>query len=100
MPEVTFTIAWPDGQHEDCYSPSTVVFEHFEPGASYALSDFLARARAALTRASERVAAKYGYECSSARDQLARLHDAAQRFAADEPRPVRVLAMSIALKPP
>ncbi|MEI4474062.1 MSMEG_0570 family nitrogen starvation response protein [Frigidibacter sp. MR17.24] len=73
MPEVRFTIRWPDGAEEVCYSPSTVIHQHLSAGTSYPLPDFLARARAALTEASDRVAAKYGFACSAAMDQLSRI---------------------------
>ena len=81
MPEMRFVIRWPDGRRESCYSPSLVVRDHLSEGQSYALDDFLARTRAALTIASERVRAKYGNACSLAVGQLARLEADAARFA-------------------
>lgn len=87
MPEMLFTIRWPDGSAERCYSPSLVVQDHMAPGESYPLDDFLARARTALNTASDRVEAKYGFACSRALGQLARIEAAASRFAdAPEPR--------------
>jgi uncharacterized repeat protein (TIGR04042 family) len=77
-----FQIRWPDGTAETCYSPSLVVKDFLAPGATYALADFLARARAALVMASERVEAKYGWPCSRAAAQLARIERAADAFAA------------------
>ncbi len=77
MPEMRFTIRWPDGQRESCYSPSLIVQEYFAPGESYALSDFVAKSRTALEIASERVRQKYGFACSAAIDQLARIEDVA-----------------------
>jgi putative flavoprotein involved in K+ transport len=65
-----FRVKWPTGTEEDCYSPSYVIEEHLEEGKAYTVDDFVARVRAALTIASERVYAKYGFECSSALDQL------------------------------
>lgn len=76
-----FTIRWPDGAAESCYSPSLVVREHMTPGEDYPLDDFLGRARTALTIASERVEAIYGFPCSLALGQLARIEAAARRFA-------------------
>ena len=73
MPEMRFKIRWPDGTDEICYSPSLVIREHLTPGASYALEDFLSRARTALEIASERVRARYGHACSLALGQLARI---------------------------
>jgi uncharacterized repeat protein (TIGR04042 family) len=73
MPEMRFRIRWPDGETETCFSPSLVVKEHFKVGETYELRDFCARSRAALTIGSERVKARYGYPCSLALRQLARI---------------------------
>jgi len=81
MPEMRFSIRWPDGRRENCYSPSLVIKDYFAPGETYALDDFVARSRTALHIASERVKAKYGFACSSAMDQLARIETAAKAFA-------------------
>ncbi|MCA1288611.1 MSMEG_0570 family nitrogen starvation response protein [Salipiger bermudensis] len=70
MPETYWTVRWPDGAEERLYSPSSVVAELFEPGTSYPVEEFLTRARIAMERASNRVAAKYGFACSSAMAQL------------------------------
>ena len=77
MPEMRFHVRWPDGTSEACYSPSLVVKEHLEPGGRYAIEDFVARSRTALTIGSERVRERYGFACSSALDQLARIEAAA-----------------------
>ena len=81
MPEMRFTIRWPDGTEESCYSPSLVIKDFFAPGESYQLDDFVALSRAALNIASDRVKAKYGFTCSSAMDQLARIEAAAKSFS-------------------
>ena len=81
MPEMRFTITWPDGVAETCYSPSTVIKEYFVPGASYPLQEFLDLSRTALTQASERVRARYGMPCSLALGQLARIEAAGRGFA-------------------
>lgn len=78
MPEVRFTIRWPDGAEESCYSPSTAIHRHLSAGQTYPIAEFLERADAGLNEASERVAAKYGFACSSAMDQLARIEAAAK----------------------
>ena len=77
MPEMHFHVRWPDGRREACYSPSLVIKEHFEPGASYALDDFVSRSRTALNIASERVRERYGFACTSALSQLARIENEA-----------------------
>ena len=81
MPEMRFVVRWPDGAEEACYSPSLVIKDHFTPGESYALADFVERSRTALLIASDRVRAKYGFSCSAALDQLAQIEEAAARFA-------------------
>lgn len=90
MPEMTFTIRWPDGAVERCYSPSLVIRDHFAPGADYALADFRARARTALTEASDRVQARYGFPCSRAMGQLDRIEAGCARFATTTGARVRV----------
>jgi len=82
VPEMTFRVRWPDGTNEACYSPSLVVKEFFVPGARYPLDDFVARSRAALGIASERVLEKYGFACSRALKQLARIEEGARAYAA------------------
>lgn len=81
MPEVLFTVRLPDGAEKECYSPSTVVREHFQAGEEMPLAEFLTRSRTALAAASERVRAKFGFSCSSALDQLATI----QEWAGDYP---------------
>ncbi|MGO7535089.1 MSMEG_0570 family nitrogen starvation response protein [Rhizobium leguminosarum] len=83
MPEMRFVIAWPDGQEESCYSPSLIIREFFTEGESYSVADFVDRSRRALTIASDRVEAKFGFACSSANDQLARIESAAVAFLND-----------------
>jgi uncharacterized repeat protein (TIGR04042 family) len=81
MPEMRFLIRWPDGKAESCYSPSLVIKDFFVLGETYPVSDFVERSRSALNIASERVKAKYGFACSSAMDQLARIETAARTFS-------------------
>ena len=92
MPEMRFHVRWPDGETEACYSPSLVVKDHLSVGASYPLADFLARCRTALTIASERVREKYGFACSRALGQLARIEADAARFNTHPDAQVAVLS--------
>jgi uncharacterized repeat protein (TIGR04042 family) len=80
MPEMRFVIRWPNGQAETCYSPSLVVKDFLAPGKIYALADFVARSCTALSIASQRVEEKYGFACSRAQAQLARIETAADAF--------------------
>ncbi len=82
MPEMRFVIRWPDGASETCYSPSLVIKDFFRVGEAYPVEAFAASAREALTIASDRVAARYGFPCSRALGQLARIESAAARFRA------------------
>ena len=81
MPEMTFTVRWPDDSVTPCYSPSLVVAEMLEVGRTYPVEEFVAISRDALTIASQRVEAKYGYPCSNALAQLARIESTARAFA-------------------
>lgn len=81
MPAVHYRLRWPDASVIECYSPSTVIRDYLRPHTRYALDDFMALARAAYPRASDRVRERFGYECSSAADQLAELEQRAARYA-------------------
>ncbi len=91
MPETRFTIRWPDGQTEECYSPSTIVHDFLSAGTTYPLDDFLLRCRNALEQASLRVEAKFGYRCTSADAQLGKIERKARAFNA----PADVTCLSI-----
>ena len=94
MPEMRFSVRWPDATVSDCYSPSLVIREHMDTGASYPVAEFVERSRTALNIASERVRAKYGYACSSALDQLSQIEQTAARFASLPQAQVEVLAFT------
>jgi len=95
MPELHFTVRWPDGRERSYYSPSTAVLGQLTAGVSYALPDFLERARRAMHAASERVRAKYGFTCSSALDTLRQIEAAAAELEAAEPGRVLVVSVEI-----
>jgi len=94
MPEMHFRVRWPNGEVDDCYSPSYVVEEHLEVGAAYPVPDFVARARVALEIGSERVRAKYGFACSSALDQLRVIEEAARALSPAERETGEVLVLA------
>lgn len=91
MPEMHFTVRWPDDTDTDCYSPSLIIREHMAVGGSYRVADFVERSRTALNIASERVRAKYGFACSSAMDQLQQIEALAERYDNDPDAQVQVL---------
>lgn len=84
MPEIRFRVEWPNGEQELCYSPSLVVKEYFTPATSYSVADFVERATTALTIASDRVQAKYGFACGLALGQLDSITAHAQGFEASD----------------
>jgi uncharacterized repeat protein (TIGR04042 family) len=83
MPEVYFTIQLPDGNTKECYSPSTVVLEHFSQGEEMSVLEFATRSRQALSAANERVRAMYGYGCSSAAAQLESIEQWVREYRGD-----------------
>ncbi|MCJ2060465.1 MSMEG_0570 family nitrogen starvation response protein [Methylobacterium sp. J-048] len=89
MPEMRFHIRWPDGSRDACYSPSLAIKDHLAVGQDYALDEFLALTRLALSSASERVRARYGFPCGRTEALLGRLEETARR---QEPGTVHVEA--------
>ena len=91
MPEMRFQVRWPDGSEEECYSPSLVIKDYFEPGATYSMSEFLEKSRTALGIASDRVRAKFGFPCRRATGQLQRIELAALQYQSFDDPKVQVL---------
>jgi uncharacterized repeat protein (TIGR04042 family) len=83
MPEMTFEVRWPDGSTQRCYSPSLVVHDYLNTGARYTVGEFVDLSGRALTEASDRVRAKYGFACTSAAETNHRIKSAAVRFSTD-----------------
>ncbi|MCZ4499109.1 MAG: hypothetical protein JWQ74_1662 [Marmoricola sp.] len=94
MPEMTFSVRWPDGREVPCYSPSLVMHDFLDVGRSYTVADFATRSSTALEIASSRVREKFGFACTSAAATLAEIQLNAQRFAPDE------LVEVVAMHPP
>lgn len=80
MPEMTFEVRWPDGTTQRCYSPSLVMHDYLSAGKHYTVGDFVDRSTRALSEASERVRAKFGFACTSAADTTDRITTVAARF--------------------
>ncbi|MFI5935369.1 MSMEG_0570 family nitrogen starvation response protein [Actinoplanes sp. NPDC051494] len=81
MPERYVLVRWPDGPQQRIYSPSTVVEDYFQAGQTLPVADFLVRSREALTIASDRVRAAYGFPCSNAARSIAAVEAHAARYA-------------------
>ena len=73
MPERYVLVRWPGGPEQRIYSPSTVVEDYFSAGQRLPVADFVERSREALTVASDRVAAAYGFPCSRAARSMAEI---------------------------
>jgi uncharacterized repeat protein (TIGR04042 family) len=84
VPEVLFSVRWPDGANESYYSPSLIVEEYLEAGAEYPVATFLDLSRTCMRIADERVRAKYGIGCAESAYTLARIEAAARRYAATD----------------
>jgi len=78
MPERYVLVRWPNGPEQRIYSPSTVVEDYFRAGQKLSVADFVVRSHEALTIASDRVEAAYGFPCSRAARSIAEI----ARFAA------------------
>lgn len=98
MPEMTFTVRWPDGRVADHYSPSLVMHDHLAEGATYPVAAFRDRSATALGIASDRVRAKFGFACTSAAASLEGIDDLAASYPADAT--VTVLRLHPPLPPP
>ena len=83
MPEMTFTVRWPDGRVLDHYSPSLVVHDHLAEGATYDVAEFRERSATALGEASERVRERFGFTCSSAAESLHGIDRLAASYPSD-----------------
>jgi uncharacterized repeat protein (TIGR04042 family) len=84
MPEMSVVVRWPDGRQQDCYSPSLVMHDHLAEGARYTVADFRTRATHALSIASDRVRAKYGFACTSAAATTEQIARSAAAYGPDE----------------
>ena len=96
MPEMTFELQWPDGSRQRCYSPSLVMHDYLTTGASYTVAEFLGRSGTALTEASDRVRAKFGFACTPAAATNDEIRTTASRFRSTAL--IQVTAMQPALE--
>lgn len=71
MPSVNFTVKWPNGEVNQYYSPSSIIYDYLRVGQVYSLTDFVTQVENGFEQASERVRLRYGFACSAAMDNLA-----------------------------
>jgi putative flavoprotein involved in K+ transport len=84
MPEVEFTVRWPDGRLQRCISPSRGIAQHVVAGGRYPAPEFVRRARSALEGGSLRLQQLRGFGCSSATQLIDELEAAAAPLAPGE----------------
>jgi putative flavoprotein involved in K+ transport len=84
MPEIEFTVGWPDGRSQRCTCPSRSIEGAIVTGARYPVPEFLRRTQAAFEVAAGRLRALRGFGCSAAAQLLEELDAIAASFAPDE----------------
>jgi uncharacterized repeat protein (TIGR04042 family) len=91
MPEVMLELCWPDGDISTFYSPSTVVYNYFQPGDTLTIAELEDKGLAALREASERVRLRYGFSCTRTDEEASRLRQRLVHFSPDSTVDVRGL---------
>ncbi|HEY5198677.1 MAG TPA: MSMEG_0569 family flavin-dependent oxidoreductase [Solirubrobacteraceae bacterium] len=99
MPEVSFTIRWPDGTSQLGRSPSRAIQEVITEGAVYPCAEFVRRAREGLGAASDRVRERYGFACTAAGEQLQAIEAGAARQPAGAAGLVAVERLRVEARP-
>jgi putative flavoprotein involved in K+ transport len=84
MPEIEFTVRWPDGRAQRCTSPSRSIERAIVTGARYPVPEFVRRTRAALELGSARLRELRGFGCSAASQLVDQLDAAAAAFGPGE----------------
>jgi putative flavoprotein involved in K+ transport len=84
MPEIEFTLRWPDGRSQRCISPSRSIEKAIVTGARYPVGEFQRRARAALEAGQSRLREIRGFGCSAAVQLVDELDTTAAAFAGDD----------------
>jgi putative flavoprotein involved in K+ transport len=95
MPEVHFSITWPDGTVQRAGSPSTAIERFLAPGATYPVAELRRRVRDGLNAASERVRMRFGMACTAAAAELDALEAGAAPFRDDAPATVGPLRRGV-----
>lgn len=80
MPETRMKVRWPDGGEAAYYSPSLVIEGRLPAGSEHTVASFVALATEALSVASDRVHARFGFHCSRARASSEAVRDRAAGF--------------------
>ena len=84
MPEIEFTIRWPDGETRRCISPSRSIEGAIVTGARYPVDELVRRVRDAIELGSARLRELRGFGCSAATQLVDELRATAETFSADQ----------------
>ncbi len=80
MPETYLRVQLPDNKEEVIYSPSTIITQYFQKATEISLDEFQNQCSKALNHASKRVYERFGYECTSAMGELARVNNLVEKI--------------------
>ena len=80
MPETYLRVQLPNNKEEVIYSPSTIIKDYFQSATIMSLDEFQNSCSKALNHASKRVYERFGYECTSAMGELARVNVLVERI--------------------
>jgi uncharacterized repeat protein (TIGR04042 family) len=95
MPEVLLELHWPDGEASRFYSPSTIVYEFLKPGQTLTIAELEQRGLAALSEASERVRARYGFACTRTDEEASKLRQRLAMYGLNDRVQVRELSPAV-----
>ncbi|OJU92033.1 MAG: hypothetical protein BGO19_14410 [Acinetobacter sp. 38-8] len=94
MPSVNFTVKWPNGEVNQYYSPSSIIYDYLRVGQVYSLTDFVTQVENGLEQASERVRLRYGFACSAAMDNLASIKRHINIFSIQAQDQIEIIEMT------
>jgi len=84
MPITYVHIKWPDDAEDHIYSPSRVIENYFTSEQEITISEFNNICGESLDEASERVAQKFGYACTSAMAEKQRIQKLCKNYRETE----------------
>lgn len=84
MPVTHLYIKWPDNTKDKVYSPSSVIENYFSAKQEIPVSKFHSLCNESLNEASERVAKKIGFACTSAEAEKRRIELLCSKYEASE----------------
>lgn len=92
MPVTHLYIKWPDNTEDKVYSPSSVIEKYFSVKQEVPISKFYSLCTESLNEASERVAQKFGFACTSAAAEKKRIQKLCNNYKATER--VKIIAIN------